>query len=473
MSDLEQAIEAVDKLRQSPHYKELADYEPPFNPFEIVGATHRELIHSSVLAWLLRDEANKEFRQKFVDKIATDKPELGLSVSDGPGNSRLKPKEVKPEYSFEASDEAGADFVAFGAGRFDVFVHFESLELVIGIEVKVNAGERPEQVEKYQNFLCKEYSSYKKVIVFLTPEGYPSTTKSIHSKALVLEISWGHIVRMIREMRATLGKENDFRMQFLQHLERNIAKNKIEEQRIVHALLSEGEGDNLEIIRNITNEMSQEEIEKEEVVHKIIENRPSLQTSLECEFWRELESQLEYKNLEFQSYYDGLDGPRMEVIENEKLEECIRWRAGSLGLIFSIPDRFSIPNSSLYDNHEVVCRITRDDDSHIYYGFVLCEKKGNLRKRVVINGENHEKYLDLYGRIDLDHGPDEDGKHGWLGWKEKAKVRIYFANNRKPQLFDTLVKMKKDKGNVVKELVCEIYKFIDEKYAKLLTIYPE
>ena len=241
MSDLQNA---VIKLMSSSHYKELATYKPPFNPFEIVGATDRELIHSSVLAWLLKDKANKEFRQKFVDKIAT---ELDLSVPDDPG----EPKEVKAEYSFEAG-EAGA---AFDAGRIDVFAHFESLELVIGIEVKVNAGEGLEQVEKYQNFLCQKYPDpYNKVIVFLTPEGYPSTTKSSVPGVHVLEMSWSNIAGMIRKMQATLGNENDFRMQFLQHLERNIVMNEREEQRIVRKLLSEGDN--------------------EKTLYKIIENMP-------------------------------------------------------------------------------------------------------------------------------------------------------------------------------------------------------
>lgn len=444
-SDLQQEIE---QLKQSRFYKELATL--PFNPFEVMDVSKNEILHSKILKWLLNDY---EFSKKLLTWIATKlgKPEWkDINFSE-------------PEVSREYTDTE--------YGRIDVLAHFqsESVNLVVGIEVKINADEREEQISDYQKLLLKNYPDIQKqkVVVFLTPEGRPPETADETHVVQVLAMEWGDIAKIIDEMPARLTDKGIFRMQFLQHLKIEFLR---EEERIAHKLLSQP--GNLEIIRNITNKMSQEEIEKEEMVHKIIENRSSLQTSLECEFWRELENRLKYKNLEFQSYYDGLDGPRMEVIENEKLEECIRWRAGSLGLIFSIPDRFSIPNSSLYDNHEVVCRITRDDDSHIYYGFVLCEKKGNLRKRVVINGENHKKYLDLYGKLGLDHGPDEDGKHGWLGWKEQAKVKIYFANNRKPQLFDTLVKMK-DKENVVNELVDEIYKFIDEKYAKLLTIYPE
>lgn len=243
MSDLQNA---VIKLMSSPHFKELAAYEPPFNPFEIVGATHLELIHSSVLAWLLRDEANKEFRQRFVDKIAADKPELDLSVPNDPGDPRLKPKTVKTEEGDKAS-------------RYDVSVHFESLKLVIGIEVKVWAGEQDDQVKRYQELLCQNYPpGYKKVVVFLTPKGRPPTTADESNVYVpVLAMSWGRVSDMIREMRSALGDENDFRMQFSQHLERNIAMSEKEEQRMVRELLSEGDN--------------------AETLDKIIENMPSLQ----------------------------------------------------------------------------------------------------------------------------------------------------------------------------------------------------
>ena len=241
MSDFQNA---VIKLLSSPHYKELATYEPPFNPFEIVGATHRELIHSSVLAWLLRDEANKEFRQRFVDKIATDKPELDLSVPNDPGDPRLKPKIVETEKGNKAS-------------RYDVSVHFEALKLVVGIEVKVWAGEQHEQVKRYQDLLCQKHPDDKKVVVFLTPRGRPPATADKNNAHVpVLTMSWGSISDMIREMRSASGDENSFRMQFSQHIERNIVMNEREEKRIVRELLSEGDN--------------------EETLDKIIRNMPSL-----------------------------------------------------------------------------------------------------------------------------------------------------------------------------------------------------
>ena len=469
--------QAIDKLRSSPHYKELADYEPPFNPFEIIGVRDKELRHSKMLAWLLRDEANKEFRQKFVAKmveIATGKElEITFPPPDGSKDCRFEKVCVKTEHPCSSGED----------GRIDVFTEFETLKLVIGIEAKIWAGEQDDQVERYQKFLSREYSNsdYEKVIVFLTPGGYPSKTESSDSDVPVLEMSWSDIACMIREMRSEPGNANSFRMQFSQHLDRNFSVNK--EQRIVHELLSQG--DNLKIIKNITSNipsngsLDDKEVIKEivgedsaaEMVQKIIDNRSSLQTSLEYEFWRELKRQLQSQpklrdeKIEFQLYKSGV--LEAEVIEDERLKEYIRWRdaAGSLGLTFRIPD------SSLDDSHEVVvCRITYDPNSYLYYGFVLC-KEDNIGHRVEID-ENRAEYLKLYSDGEIsDHAPkNPDRKNGWLGWKncanENVKIYIYFAN--RPRLFDTLVDIKEREGreNVAEELaqeICGVTKKISEK----------
>lgn len=435
MSDLQQAI---DKLRSSPHYKELAAYEPPFNPFEIAGVAHRELTHSSVLAWLLRDEANREFRQIFVtwirdrvrgvrDRTVAEAKKINddwdkFVVPGNPEDSSLKPKIVKTEKGDKTS-------------RIDVFAHFESLKLVIGIEVKVWADEQPDQVERYQGLLCKDYPSYKKVkkvVVFLTPTGWePETADKDNLDVPVLAMSWGFVSKIIREMRSALGNENDFRMQFLQHLERNITMNETEEQRMVRELLSED--NNLEMIG------------------RIIDNMSSLQTSLEYKFWTELRKQLQDRDqlqlqdegLEFQLYKSN--SLEAVYVPPKRLEERIRSKDKWLGLTFRIPD-----------SSEVVCRITHDKAGHVYYGFVLC-KRENIRERVKIQENNDEKHKEYLCRYRKKHGPDVE--HGWLGWYEYEPEKVSITVANEPN-FDTLVKIKKNQ--IVEKLVDEICKVIDE-----------
>ena len=249
MSNLEAAIKC---LKKSPHYKDLRDYKPPFNPFEAMSVTSRELTHSSVLAWLLKDGANKKFRQKFVAWIA---------------NQSTKPdEEIKHEFNFYHAEDDNDIEVRCEYGdeksRIDVLVCIGSLNLVIGIEVKVWADEQPEQVSRYQDLLNESYSNYKnKIVIFLTPRGDKSTTAyppSQCSNVPVVLMSWGDIAEIINEVNdasENIGEKYIFRKQFSQHIKRNI-------------LMEEREK---ELVSNLLSDPSHEE-----TIQKIINNMPSL-----------------------------------------------------------------------------------------------------------------------------------------------------------------------------------------------------
>lgn len=438
MSDLQNA---VIKLMSSPHYKELAAYEPPFNPFEIVGATHLELIHSSVLAWLLKDETNKEFRQKFVTWISdeivaeaekTNKPLewkklwKGFVVPGNPEDSSLKPKIVKTEKGDKTS-------------RIDVFAHFESLKLVIGIEVKVWADEQPDQVERYQKLLCqKEYSGYKKAVVFLTPTGWePETTDKKNDYVPVLTMSWGFVSKIIREMRPALGDENDFRMQFLQHLERNIVMNEREEQRIVRELLSEG--GNAETLAEIIDHESSlrgkvrellSEGDNAKTLAKIIDNMPSLGDY--STQWKKIVAEVcgvkEENSLEVKTYTtkDGLI--------KELINRIPEWQ--NTGLIkelkIRIPEwcKAGLPFTlMLYKYQKAGVRILLHGSDLKGYEDELKEFAG--RSGGVVNDKFQTvKNWEVWHPVLAEHGRDEEVEETLIGdiwsegWKDEAKKRL-------------------------------------------------
>lgn len=232
MSDLQQAI---DKLKSSLHYQKLATYKPPFDPFEVMGVPYRERSHSKVLGWLLSDESNREFRQEFVSWIVNrpdnDNPDVGANES--------------PDITCKC--EHGDN----EAGRIDVFAHFPDIKLAVAIEVKVRIrqGEQDSQIGRYQCFLNREYPNCMKVVIFLTPSGEASKTEDPGTGVPVLNMSWDQVERIIDNMRPEQGNENDFRVQFRNHLRRVIVMNEKEEKRIVRELLCEG--DNARILQPI------------------------------------------------------------------------------------------------------------------------------------------------------------------------------------------------------------------------------
>ena len=233
MSDLQQAIS---RLTRSSHYQELATYKPPFDPFEVTGITYRERSHSKVLAWLLEDAVNKEFRQKFISWIF----------------SKLKYNNLFPgtDEQVKVRLEHGDD----KAGRIDVFAHFPELKLVVAIEVKIWAGEQDRQIGRYQDFLNCKYPNCRKVVIFLTPSGTLPKTSEPKTDVCVLNMSWGEVAQIIGSMKPNLGEENDLRVQFCRHLDKRIVMNESEEKRRrVRELLCED--DNARILQPILDNL--------------------------------------------------------------------------------------------------------------------------------------------------------------------------------------------------------------------------
>lgn len=258
---------AIEHLKKSQHYKNLRDYEPPFNPFEVMGVHEKESPHSKVLAWLLEDEINKKFRQIFVAWIANQDNRFDENT-----NNELKSYCAEDDNDIEVSCEFGDS-----DSRIDVLACIESLNLVIGIEVKVWADEQPDQVSRYQDLLKEgSYSNYKnKIVIFLTPWDEPPSTANECSCVRVLVMTWCDIFKIINEVNyesEKIGENYTFRKQFSQHIKRNILM-ETEEKRLVRDLLREG--NNAATIQEIIDS-SQSEIEDEATIRKIIDNMPPL-----------------------------------------------------------------------------------------------------------------------------------------------------------------------------------------------------
>ena len=249
MSDFEADII---KLLSSPRYQELALWKPPFDPFEIMGVAGRELSYSSVLSWLLSDSANKQFKQRFLDWLAEPIHRLDLE------------RHSEGDESIEVRTEFG-DSVA---GRIDVFAVFSDLNLVVAIEVKVWAGEGDGQIGRYQSFLDRRFPEGKRAVVFLTPHGRRSATEDESSCTPVLNMSWEQVADMTS---GAVGgsEENDFRVQFSNHVSRIVMNNAAERNLV------------LELLRHGNNA---------ETIRRIVENYPDLG---ECEYmdqWKSIVS---------------------------------------------------------------------------------------------------------------------------------------------------------------------------------------
>ena len=135
----------------------------PVNIFELAGLTNQEIRHSHFLAEVLNPSSR-----------------LGI----GPDVLRALVRECLPNIEDRINDFDAFDIELGSASSVNVYREMANIDLlivddeaefVIAIENKVDAAESDGQLEKYRRYICShnDYGTYKKLFVYLTPEGRP------------------------------------------------------------------------------------------------------------------------------------------------------------------------------------------------------------------------------------------------------------------------------------------------------------
>lgn len=144
--------------------KKLRKLAPAFNPFEILGITHAEIRHSNMLAWLLNPVESHGLQDRLLRYIVKGVDE---SLYD----------RIKDWKGFRCSREWN---------HIDLVAVSESEKVCIAIENKISsrefirrcANERrvESQLETYGRVLNATYPNYKRLHLYLTPDGDESAT---------------------------------------------------------------------------------------------------------------------------------------------------------------------------------------------------------------------------------------------------------------------------------------------------------
>lgn len=130
----------------------------PFNLFEAVGAVRAELRHSNFLAYLL--SPSRPHGLGAIPLVALIRSIL----------SRMRPEE-RPIMALELIAGDLDDAVVYRErDNIDILIELPSINFVVTIENKVGSKAGDGQLERYDDRLKALYPSYRRLMVFLTPD---------------------------------------------------------------------------------------------------------------------------------------------------------------------------------------------------------------------------------------------------------------------------------------------------------------
>jgi hypothetical protein len=170
---------------------------PKLNILDILGLQRDENLYSDVLFYLFKSEVGNKFITIILESLKINYPK--------------KVKDAKIEVFREYH-------------RRDITIIFTGLKYFIGIENKIDAGEREKQIGDYQGILEKYYSDYSGHYLFLTPDGRESSTDNKKSKYKCYSISYKVLLKSLYLIKDTESIKNCTNT-FIDCIEENIVMN--------------------------------------------------------------------------------------------------------------------------------------------------------------------------------------------------------------------------------------------------------
>lgn len=142
---------------------ELLPWTKRFNLFDVLKISRMEIRHSNVLAWLLNPNENHGLGDAFLKAIIQ-------IVVQNDDNGR-----------YNVLETLLIDFYSFVVYRewknIDILLVSDVEKFLIAIENKIDSHEHDNQLKKYRETFATDYPDYRKMHLYLTPEGEePSDT---------------------------------------------------------------------------------------------------------------------------------------------------------------------------------------------------------------------------------------------------------------------------------------------------------
>ena len=136
---------------------ELLPWTGKFNLFDVLKVSRTEIRHSNMLAWLMDPNENHGLGDAFLKGILQR-----LMENDLDGKYDVFKILLSDMYSFSVYREWK---------NIDILLVSSEEKILVAIENKISSHEHSNQLNRYREILETDFKDYKRVYVFLTPDG--------------------------------------------------------------------------------------------------------------------------------------------------------------------------------------------------------------------------------------------------------------------------------------------------------------
>lgn len=136
---------------------ELLPWTKRFNLFDVLKISRTEIRHSNILSWLLNPNENHGLGDAFLKTIIQS-----VVQNDDAGKYNILETLLMDFYSFTVYREWK---------YIDLLLVSDTEKFLIAIENKIGSHEHDHQLKRYRRTLESSYPYYKKMLLYLTPEG--------------------------------------------------------------------------------------------------------------------------------------------------------------------------------------------------------------------------------------------------------------------------------------------------------------
>jgi len=149
----------LEDLVLDPLLEELEARIEKFNIFEAIGAVRQESRHSDFLAFLLHPTQNHGLGDVFLKRLL----QKAIAYSE---NNELSITQIDLDIWDLSQAEVLREW-----DRIDIFVLDQTNQLVTVIENKISSKESTGQLKRYREKIERLYPNFKKIFLYLTPDG--------------------------------------------------------------------------------------------------------------------------------------------------------------------------------------------------------------------------------------------------------------------------------------------------------------